>query len=339
MIKRVSRLFDAESTDGKRSGWRFDAAFTVLALWMVAGVTWDFAFHRSGFSFADEGFLTVPHAVFYSAFLAIVIVFGGTILRNRSRGASFLESIPFGYGYGVFGVALFAIGGPLDVLWHQAFGAESDIEALVSPTHLLLATGAVLFFSSPLRAAWIRGVDSTFLRQLPMLFSAGFVTISIAAFTLYGNPLVDPVATGELDPGHGVLSIIIFTVLIAGVVLSLVGRFELAPGALVFLLSFIAVPFSYHAPLHSFLPAMVVAGLVADGFNTAFQPTFDSPLRFRGVAVVLTLTLFGGYFLIHDFFWGIAWSTHIWAGAIFAAVLGSLLVSYLVNPYSGTHAS
>lgn len=339
MSQPISQLGTTEAADDERSGWTFDAVFTALALWMVAGVTWDFAFHRSGFSFAEEGFLTLPHAVFYTAFLAIVVLFGGAILRNRSRGASFLEAIPFGYGYGVLGIALFAIGGPLDVLWHQAFGAESGIEALVSPTHLLLATGAVLFFSSPLRAAWIRGVDTSLRRQLPMLFSASFVTISIAAFAMYGNPLIDPVATGELDPGHGVLSIVMFTVLLVGLSLSLVGRFRLAPGAFVFLFGFIALPFSYLAGLQSFLPAMLAAGLIADGFNTAFHPRPEARLQFRGFAVVITLALFGGYFITHELIWGIAWSTHIWAGAIFASMLVGILVSYLVNPYSGTYAS
>lgn len=337
MSEQVTQHNGIESSDGHRSGWRFDAAFTVLALWMVAGVTWDFAFHQSGISFEEEGFLTVPHAVFYTAFLAIVVLFGAAILRNRSRGASFREAIPFGYGYGVLGIALFAIGGPLDVLWHQAFGAEAGIEALVSPTHLLLATGAVLFFSSPLRAAWIRGVDSSFLRQLPMLFSAGFVTISIAAFAMYGNPLADPVATGELDPGHGVLSVVTFTLLVVGVSLSLVGRFRLAPGAFVFLFGFIAVPFSYDVGLQSFFPAMLVAGIIAEGFSIALRPTPETPLRFRGFAVVIPLALFGGYFLTHHILWGIEWSTHIWAGAIFASVLVGILVSYLVTPYSGSY--
>ena len=339
MSELTSQLIGTESSTDQRSGWAFDAAFTALALWMVAGVTWDFAFHRSGISFEEEGFLTVPHAVFYTAFLAIVVLFGAAILRNRSRGASLLEAIPFGYGYGVLGIAFFAIGGPMDVLWHQAFGAEAGIEALVSPTHLLLATGAVLFFSSPLRAAWIRGVDTSLLRQLPMLFSAGFVTISIAAFAMYGNPLIDPVATGELDPGHGVLSIIMFTVLVVGVSLSLVGRFRLAPGAFVFLFAFIAVPFSYSEGLQSFFPAMLIAGVIADGFNTAVRPTSDARIRFRSFAAVLPMALYVGYFVTHDILWGIEWSTHIWAGAIFASVLVGVLVSFLVNPYSGTYES
>ena len=339
MNKQISQSIDTEPRNNQRSEWTFHAAFTALALWMVAGVTWDFAFHRSGISFEEEGFLTVPHAVFYTAFLAIAVLFGAAILRNRSRGASLLEAIPFGYGYGILGIALFAIGGPMDVLWHQAFGAEAGIEALVSPTHLLLASGAVLFFSSPLRAAWIRGVDSSLVRQLPMLFSAGFVTISIAAFAMYSNPLIDSIATGDLEPGYGVLRIIMFTVLIVGVVLSLVGRFRLAPGAFTFLFSFIAVPFNYSDGLQSFFVAMLIAGLIADGFNTVFQPTPDNRLTFRGLAVVTPLALSSGYFITHKLIWGVVWSTHIWAGAIFASVLVGILVSFLVNPYTGEYES
>lgn len=41
-------------------------------------------------------------------------------------------------------------GGVLDMLWHLTFGLESGLDALVSPTHLLLVDGALL--ASPLRS-------------------------------------------------------------------------------------------------------------------------------------------------------------------------------------------
>ena len=39
------------------------------------------------------------------------------------------------------------------MLWHLAFGIEIGLDALVSPTHLLLLTSGVLLLTCPLRAA------------------------------------------------------------------------------------------------------------------------------------------------------------------------------------------
>lgn len=324
MRRLIRRLSDSERA--------FDAVFTVLTAWMIAGVTWDFAVHTGGISFEEEGFLTLPHMTFYSAFLAITALMVVSALDNRSRGAAWREAVPVGYRYGLLGVGLFAIGGPLDVLWHQAVGAESGIEALVSPTHLLLATGAVLFLSSPLRAAWIRGTESSLRRQLPLLVSAGFIMISIAAFGMYGNPLNEPVATGVLDPGHGVLAVAAFTVLIVGMSLTLVRRFDLAPGALTVLFGLVALPFTAGDGFSGFLPCMIAAGVVADSYTAVFRPNPARTRWVRGFACVIPLTLFTGYFVSHHLLWGVAWSTHIWAGAIVVSVLVGLLSSYLVVP-------
>jgi hypothetical protein len=44
--------------------------------------------------------------------------------------------------------------------WHLVFGIETDVAALLSPTHLLLATGAALIVAGPLRAAWLSWASS-----------------------------------------------------------------------------------------------------------------------------------------------------------------------------------
>lgn len=51
------------------------------------------------------------------------------------------------------------------MLWHSRFGIEAGIEALLSPTHLVLALGGMLMVSGPLRAAGFRLTD----RPLPSL--------------------------------------------------------------------------------------------------------------------------------------------------------------------------
>jgi hypothetical protein len=47
-----------------------------------------------------------------------------------------------GYGWALAGVGLVAAGRLLGVAWHRLFGVEVGLDALLSPTHLLLLSGA-----------------------------------------------------------------------------------------------------------------------------------------------------------------------------------------------------
>ena len=58
---------------------------------------------------------------------------------------------PAGYGLGMVGVVGFAAGGGGDMVWHMIFGVEVDLEALLSPSHLLLFASSLS--SSPARFA------------------------------------------------------------------------------------------------------------------------------------------------------------------------------------------
>lgn len=137
-------------------GIRIDAGVMALAVVGLIGNLLDIRSHDAGLSFEEEGFLTVPHVIFYSAFAGIAVLIAAVILANRLEGDSWWAAVPPGYRLGVVGVVLFGLGGPGDALWHATFSAESGVEALTSPTHLMQATGAVLFVSSPARRGFNR---------------------------------------------------------------------------------------------------------------------------------------------------------------------------------------
>ena len=65
------------------------------------------------------------------------------------------------------------MGGVGDLLWHQVFGIEQGIAALLSPTHLLLFTGVALILLAPFRAAWSspESPSAGVLGMLPALLS------------------------------------------------------------------------------------------------------------------------------------------------------------------------
>ena len=64
--------------------------------------------------------------------------------------------MPVGYGLSGLGALIFAAGGMTDLIWHTIFGIEAGVEALLSPTYLVLALGLGLIASGPVRAAWRR---------------------------------------------------------------------------------------------------------------------------------------------------------------------------------------
>ena len=280
------------------AGWRLDAAVVVLSVLMVAGVAWDFRTHAAGITFAEESFFTPSHVFFYSAFLLIAATLGAATYRNRRQGAPWNRAVPEGYAVGVLGVGLFFVGGAGDYLWHSAFGFEIGVDALTSPTHILLATGAALFFSSPLRATWRRSDDGPLA---PALVSAGLLLTVPTMFTAYVNPLVQPVAAeaaGGYVKAGGVAGVIVFTVILSGGMLALVDRFDL--------------------PFGAFTLVFAIVGVV----NAAVRPQL----------VLVPAVLFAAYFLTIAFAWGIAWPVHVWTGSVVLAGAAGLLVSYVSVP-------
>ncbi|HSE45781.1 MAG TPA: hypothetical protein VLA89_10700 [Gemmatimonadales bacterium] len=59
--------------------------------------------------------------------------------RARKDGPQ--RALPVGYGLSGLGALIFAAGGMTDLIWHTIFGIEAHVEALLSPTYLVLALG------------------------------------------------------------------------------------------------------------------------------------------------------------------------------------------------------
>ncbi len=91
------------------------------------------------------------------------------------------------------GAAVFLIGGALDLLWHTLFGIERGVDALLSPTHLLLATGGILIVTGPLRAAWRRTPPGSILAWragAPALLALLYCYGALVFFTQYAHPFI-----------------------------------------------------------------------------------------------------------------------------------------------------
>ena len=321
-------------------GLRFDWAVIALASWLVAGFYLDVWAHHH--TTALETFFTPWHGVLYSGFLAVASFLVAALVRNHAQGYPWWWALPAGYELSLVGVLVFAAGGVSDLIWHTLVGIEVGLEAALSPTHLLLFLGAGLILSGPLRAAW-RRPDTTATRgwaaQLPLLISLAFVLMVFTSVTEYANPLANPVAAvGNgtrpvfASQALGIAGILLQTGLVMGTVLLALRRWALRPGsvALVFTLGT-----NLGSVVHDEYQAILVAalaGLAADVLLWLLKPSVSRPGMFRLFAFLVPVVLYALYFLASRLTGGIAWSVHLWSGAIALAGVTGWLFSYLLVP-------
>jgi Tol biopolymer transport system component len=183
---------NAPRSSNPPSSTAFEWLMGVLAALLIGGLDLDIWAHSHGR--VDQSFFTPWHAVLYGAMALNGIVLGFVMARNVLRnGYPWRRALPVGYGLSLIGVIAFAIGGGLDLAWHTLFGIEADIEALLSPTHLILATSAALILTGPLRSAAIRLPATTppRWRELgPAVLSVSAVFTLLGLFSQFAHPLI-----------------------------------------------------------------------------------------------------------------------------------------------------
>ncbi len=184
---------------------RLDVAMSVFSVLLVVGFFIDLWAHSHGR--VDESFFTPWHAMLYAA----AGLFGGVLLaiwlRNRRDGAGVRSALPAGYGLSLIGAGLFLAAGLGDLVWHAVFGIEEDVDALLSPTHLALATSGIMMVFGPVRSAWSKGQPVSFPRWLPWVAAMAMALGILSAFTQYAHPAVDawPEAVETGDTGRSEL--------------------------------------------------------------------------------------------------------------------------------------
>ena len=340
----MSDSFLSTLTKSQTEKWttvRDDLVTSLLAAWLIAGLFVDGWAHRNLGGL--ETFFTPWHALFYSGFLAIA---GWLAYLVRRHGG-----VPVGYGLGIIGVGVFAVGAVGDLIWHTIFGVETSLDALLSPTHLLLLTGILLILTSPIRSAWHRPTAraASWGQVLPPVVGTTLVIAVLQFFFLYasgwtsGFPGVPYESGGdELLVSFGVLEIMISTVIMFGGVLALLKRYRLPPGSFVFIFGIVGILLS---ALDAFdwpwqVLQMVVIGAVIDGLASSLDPDPEVPNRFRIFGLVAPAVAWSIRFIAFAVFRpSIGWPPEIWGGAIvFAGLLGWGLATLMTLPPSPARA-
>lgn len=302
-----------------------------------------------------ETFFTPWHGVLYSGMLASSIVLLVALVRGRLAGRGWRQTLPVGYGLSLVGVLLFALGGLGDMTWHLLFGIEDDFEALISPTHLLLAVGGALIVGGPLRAAWSRperSARSGLIGWLPTLLSLTLTLSLLMFFTDYANPFTRPWLVGsrlfftpepthgqafgrgqgEMEQGAGATAILLYAGMLTGLVLLAIRRWELPTGSLTLLFTLtIGLSLVPHGQFR-FIPVALAGGIAGDVLHGLLRPGVERRGALRVFAFAVPSILFALYFVALALTEGVAWVVHVWAGSIFLAGIVGLLVSYLAVP-------
>lgn len=307
-----------------RFAWLVTGAHT----WILIGLFLDgwFHIHRPG----GESFFTPWHGILYSGVAATVLVH---VLQQRRAGG-----ITPGYGPSLAGGLVVGAAGFVDGVWHTVFGVEADLNALLSPPHLLLITAGTLVFAGPLRAALRAPAGAR--GGLPTAFSAAFVVTGLGFFTQYSNPFTQVYAQAleggtslevrELREVAGVAGVIVFAVLIAGAVAILKARTTLVPGSLFVTVAVPSLALVTQHDTYRFVPAIVLVALLVELAGRRLSPAL--------VATLATTTLTTAWVLTTLATRDVAWTRELLTGSIGSAAAAGYLVGWLVQN-GGTRAA
>ena len=305
----------------------------LFGLWMVVGLFLDGWAHDDG---RPESFFTPWHAVLYSGFAATALAALFVVRRRWDRNDPVRAAVPPGHGLTLLGLAGFALAAVGDLLWHEGFGIEVGVEALLSPTHLLLFASGLLVLSAPVRSRWATpGDDNVRLGPfLPVVANVALLIGVMGFFLAYLSPFVNDAAAQAFDPSRvphqhpstdaeelqqllALASVLVTTLLLALPTYAVLRRWRTPPGSMTVLLglaTFLLVGLDQFGEWY-----VVLAGLAAGAVIDVLCPRF-------GITVAVSagiIVFWAGYVAVHALVGDrVGWSAELIGGAI---VLSGLL--------------
>ncbi len=328
--------------------WQLIGAGTLL----VIGVFSD-GYAHSNFVDELESFITPWHGLIFAGYLACLAVVTMAVRTRLASARGLVHAIPTGWNAAAVGVGLFALGFLGDGVWHTIYGIEADLEALLSPTHLLMLAGGLAVLCSPLMADWKSdaiGRRASFPELGPVTASMALIMATISFFLIWtwpvnngrplgsflefaaDNPDVESVLRG-LGEVSGVAAYLVFTIVLVAPILLLAKRWDLPSGSAALIT---IVPWALmNAAFMSFfawqrlIPAVVGALCIEFVLRRRRQ---DRVWTLRLVGAVLPLIVFGLDMVVMELVWGLGWSPELVAGTVVASAFVGYGVSVLVHP-------
>jgi hypothetical protein len=325
-----------------RSTPREDLLTVAGATWMIIGLFIDGYAHQNLLD-DEESFFTIYHAVFYSGFAASSLAICRIALERARADLPFHRWLPPGYQAAAAGLVLFGAGGIGDGLWHSFFGIEKGIDALLSPTHIMLFAGALLIVSAPLRSAMARPGGQVSWPTLGSAIISMTVTLSLIGFLcayMWGlgfaaesRTVYDPVTgAGEDALIVGVASAIISTAILFGGLGLMLRRWRLPMGAAALILivpnAMVIGAFDYDG---QGITAMFGAALLAEIMLAKAEPGRWWPTA-RYALMVVPAVLWLAVFALRASFDTVAWQAELWTGTVVMCALTGGAIALFLDP-------
>ncbi len=333
-------------TGGPPDDIRLDWTVSLISCAIVFGLFIDGWAHNH--DKVDDSFFTPWHALLYGAVALAGLALIFTHFRNVNRGYRWSQALPSGYALSLVGFFAFGAGGLVDMIWHETFGFEEGIEALVSPSHLFLALTGILIISGPIRAMWRRPANDTWLQLMPVILSSACLMSIFTFFTSFTAVTPETILlVGPRPERHtlydiaGIWSFVMHSSLLIGAVLFLTRRWHLPFGVftLMFFLNSVLMVWMRIEHTEEFLFAIsaAAAGLLADYLMSGNKPVDSRRLRIAAVLVPFTYSL-GAMIIVQILgttVWsdtGLWWLIHMWLGVPVMAGAFGYGLSLLLRP-------
>lgn len=315
--------------------------FIVALVWKTLGGYYDLFFHLQEAEVL-ETFFTPSHYFLYAGFTAMALVTFITLFLNHRGGLQWSDALPVGYNLTLIGIILFGIGGFADLIWHERFGFEVDVEALYSPTHLILVVADGLIIAGPIRHALRRDTDlrnQDWIYSLPVVLGFSFFLSMLTYFTPLSHPLsviyaTEPTSDIFLERRHidalGTSSVILQSIFLVSVLIVAILNFEFKFGSLAIIVAINGIIMSAIAENWTMI---IVSLLGALSTELLYQFYVRSNNQYRlqlfGLAVpILFYSIYFGTLLIVD---TVYWSIDLWLGSIVLGGSVGLLASFFIS--------
>jgi len=325
---------DTMASTRPRLTWTQNLVTVLLATVMEAGGILDGWAHSHVPEL--ETVFTPWHGVLYLGYTATAGWIALLVLRYWRSGRRGLNAVPVGYGLGLVGVVGWGVAGMLDLgVWHQIFGIEEGVEALLSPTHLMLAAAELLIITSPLRAAWSDRdfpAAPTLRAFIPAVWSAVLGAQLVGFMLQYDIAFLQVVPTSP--PVQGISTVLVTNAILVGTMLLLVRRFRTPLGTFAVLYAGIGALLGGLIEFASWptILAALVGGLITDLLARRHQARPPRLASYAAVAGGSSLALWSAYLIAVALAFPFDWSVELWGGAMTLAVGSSLGLALLAAP-------
>ena len=331
---RIDTRIETSASPPETMSRRDQIAVAVFATWMTVGLFVDGWAHNAE---KPEDFWTPWHALLYSGFVAAMLWFGREGFRS-GRGA--VDAIRGSDALTAVGVISFATAGVADMVWHEIFGVEEDIEALLSPSHLMLMIGGIFMATGAVRATFADGATRPSMRSFaPTLVALTVATAIVAFFLQFASPFTPEreffaAGASEEMQALGVAAVLLTTVVFVVPVLLLLRRMTPPPGTFTVLFTAVALLMS---GLDAFdfvalVGAGFLAGVTADALTARLAPGTGRPRAAWAVAGAVSAVLWAAWFALYALTQPFAWTVELWGGSIVLSALGGMALALLAFP-------